>query len=367
MYLATKPSNPETTSATHLWYAPITSRRSSGSRREASAVEPARSQNITVSCRRSAPVGAGDSGGTLLAATGATAPSAAIASSSLRRSPTKLMPRSFRSSTSGSTVSRPRSCSRERPARTARGPDSAASRQCPSSRPRGRDRACRRTRRRHGLGMPSADRQHQMFVHRSGPHHIRLRRIGLGLSRIAIQHRGTGSNDHYVRPGFDSIVVGFFLHCIRVRLLAPPSPRSIYMNPTLFAGGLYGPSRRPPTPWRSYRRTSGLAPLDPWGRACTSTARSLRNVRVLLSLPTVTTVASLLTASGAAASASFISSSSVMIPPDMTRRCLSRCLSEGVAGANRHSQSGCANKRLHGNLPWPFWRSDGFSGSLSAF
>src|SRR5262252_1077075 len=54
MYFATKPSNLPITSETHLWYAPKTSRRSSGSSREASAVEPTRSQNITVSWRRSA-------------------------------------------------------------------------------------------------------------------------------------------------------------------------------------------------------------------------------------------------------------------------------------------------------------------------
>src|SRR5215472_2891598 len=54
MYLATNPSYRWTVSATHLWYEPIVSRRSSGSSREASAVEPTRSQNITVSWRRSA-------------------------------------------------------------------------------------------------------------------------------------------------------------------------------------------------------------------------------------------------------------------------------------------------------------------------
>ena len=40
--------------ATQAWKALITSRRSSGSSSEASAVESARSQNITVTCRRSA-------------------------------------------------------------------------------------------------------------------------------------------------------------------------------------------------------------------------------------------------------------------------------------------------------------------------
>src|SRR6266436_616246 len=40
----------------------MTSRRSSGSRRAASMVEPTRSQNITVSCRRSAAAGAEASG-----------------------------------------------------------------------------------------------------------------------------------------------------------------------------------------------------------------------------------------------------------------------------------------------------------------
>src|SRR5262249_14406642 len=52
-YFATNPSNRSITSATHFWYAPITSRKSSESSREASAVEPTKSQNITVSWRRS--------------------------------------------------------------------------------------------------------------------------------------------------------------------------------------------------------------------------------------------------------------------------------------------------------------------------
>src|SRR5215468_2422254 len=43
-------------------YAATTSRRSSGSRRADSAVEPTRSQNITVSCRRSASIGGGEGG-----------------------------------------------------------------------------------------------------------------------------------------------------------------------------------------------------------------------------------------------------------------------------------------------------------------
>src|SRR5215471_14059173 len=55
MYFATKPSNWPIVSATHLWYAPITSRRSPGSSRDARAVAPTRSQNITVRWRRSAP------------------------------------------------------------------------------------------------------------------------------------------------------------------------------------------------------------------------------------------------------------------------------------------------------------------------
>src|SRR5215475_12467745 len=54
MYFATKPLYRRTVAATHLWKALITSRRSSGSSSEASAVEPTRSHNITVSWRRSA-------------------------------------------------------------------------------------------------------------------------------------------------------------------------------------------------------------------------------------------------------------------------------------------------------------------------
>src|SRR5947199_10646014 len=63
--------------------APIRSRRSSGSRRTDNAVEPTRSQNITVSCRRSPPAAL---------ATGSEAAllrSAVIAASNLRRCPTR--------------------------------------------------------------------------------------------------------------------------------------------------------------------------------------------------------------------------------------------------------------------------------------
>jgi hypothetical protein len=59
-----------------------------------SSVEPTRSQNITVSWRRSAPARTG----AVTAAVGASAPGAAIASSRRRRCPTKVTPRSFRSS-----------------------------------------------------------------------------------------------------------------------------------------------------------------------------------------------------------------------------------------------------------------------------
>jgi hypothetical protein len=84
----------------------MTSRRSSGSSRAESAVEPTRSQNITVSCRRSA---VAVTVTTLGFATGSGLPSlrnAAIAPSNLRRCPTRLTPRSFRSSvvSSGNTA-----------------------------------------------------------------------------------------------------------------------------------------------------------------------------------------------------------------------------------------------------------------------
>src|SRR6516164_2905921 len=73
----------------------MTSRKSSGSSRAESSVEPTRSQNMTVSCRRSAASTGGAA--TLAADPGATPPSAAMASSSLRRWPTNVTPRSFRS------------------------------------------------------------------------------------------------------------------------------------------------------------------------------------------------------------------------------------------------------------------------------
>src|SRR6516162_1213495 len=54
MYFATNPLKHCTVSATHFWYAEMTSRRSSGSMRAERAVEPTKSENITVTCRRSA-------------------------------------------------------------------------------------------------------------------------------------------------------------------------------------------------------------------------------------------------------------------------------------------------------------------------
>ena len=54
MYRETKPSASAIISATARWYAAMTSRRSSGSSRADSAVEPTISQNMTDSCRRSA-------------------------------------------------------------------------------------------------------------------------------------------------------------------------------------------------------------------------------------------------------------------------------------------------------------------------
>jgi hypothetical protein len=68
-----------------------------------SAVDPTRSQNITVSWRRSAWVGAGAGGGTdkgvaVRAGAGAAAPSAAMAERSLRRWPTEVTPMLIRSS-----------------------------------------------------------------------------------------------------------------------------------------------------------------------------------------------------------------------------------------------------------------------------
>src|SRR5271165_5627408 len=103
MYLATNPSNLAITLAIARWYAAMTSRKSSGSRRAPSAVEPTRSQNITVSGLRSASAGAVAA----LSGTGLRSlRNAAIAASNLRRCPTRLTPRSLRSSavSSGNTA-----------------------------------------------------------------------------------------------------------------------------------------------------------------------------------------------------------------------------------------------------------------------
>src|SRR5215469_14600696 len=103
MYLATYPSYWATVSVTHLWYAPITSLRSSGSNREARTVESTRSQNITVSWRRSAlddaqlsvtPFGADPVVEEVFSVAGVgCSRRAAIAASSLRRWPIEVTPR----------------------------------------------------------------------------------------------------------------------------------------------------------------------------------------------------------------------------------------------------------------------------------
>src|SRR6516162_262955 len=105
MYLAIKPSDPPTISATVRWYAAMISRRSSGSSCAESAVEPTRSQNITVNCRRAAAI----SMTSWHSGPGSGRPSvrkAAIAASNFRRCPTRLTPISLRSSavSSGSTA-----------------------------------------------------------------------------------------------------------------------------------------------------------------------------------------------------------------------------------------------------------------------
>ena len=80
------------------------SRRSSGSNCVDSAVEPTMSQNITVSCRRSASIIGGEvASDVALAAAdwatiGGSAPKAAIAANSLRRWPTEVTPMLIRSS-----------------------------------------------------------------------------------------------------------------------------------------------------------------------------------------------------------------------------------------------------------------------------
>src|SRR3974377_1607282 len=56
MYFATNPPALEICCEQQRWYALITSRRSSGSSRADSAVDPTRSQNMMVSCLRSAEV-----------------------------------------------------------------------------------------------------------------------------------------------------------------------------------------------------------------------------------------------------------------------------------------------------------------------
>jgi hypothetical protein len=47
-----------------------------------------------------------------------------------------------------------------------------------------------------------------VFVGRSRPHHIGLRRVWLGVPRVALHHAlGLGAYDHHVRACFDPVVV----------------------------------------------------------------------------------------------------------------------------------------------------------------
>src|SRR6516164_4931015 len=109
MYLATNPPAVVMRSAQQPQYAPTISRTSSGSRRAERAVEPTRSQNMTVTWRRSPPEATAETAGLAFgeepvastddgAGADAGIPSAAMASRNLRRWPTCATPRSFRSS-----------------------------------------------------------------------------------------------------------------------------------------------------------------------------------------------------------------------------------------------------------------------------
>ena len=116
-------------SATQRWKARMISRRSSRSRREASAVEPTRSTNMTVSCRRSA------SGSAALESEWfVDRPSSAMALRSRLRCPSK-----YRAAggllRSGRTELLHRPHSRGTPVRIARGRGVATKRQCPRQPP----------------------------------------------------------------------------------------------------------------------------------------------------------------------------------------------------------------------------------------
>ena len=122
----------------------MSSRRSSGSSRAESAVEPTRSTNITVSCRRSAPtVGTVSAMATVSRAPRWAGqvrlrPQGRAALSSLLRSPSEMPSFSRSASVSSGRTSGRRRC-RGMHARTARGPGRAASPRCPPARlPRAR-------------------------------------------------------------------------------------------------------------------------------------------------------------------------------------------------------------------------------------
>ena len=96
MNLATWPSNRATSPATAFWWARSSSSISSGSSRCDSSVEPTRSANMTVSCRRSAERQARARPGRAARPRRRTAPRSPRSSS--RRWPTEVTPISFRSS-----------------------------------------------------------------------------------------------------------------------------------------------------------------------------------------------------------------------------------------------------------------------------
>src|SRR3954454_23716955 len=148
MKLATWPSKRATSPATAFWWARSRSSISSGSSRHDSSVEPTRSANMTVSCRRSARTGAGAAGAAAPAPGeaedgAASARSAAAASSSRRRWPTEATPISLRSSAvsrasrSASTSWSRNACSyRSKPSALSQAPTSTSAsstgRACPS-------------------------------------------------------------------------------------------------------------------------------------------------------------------------------------------------------------------------------------------
>ena len=92
----------------------------------------------------------------------------------------------------------------------------------------------------------SADRQHQMLVLRTMPHDVGLRWVCLRVAWITIQHLAPEPTIITCAPVLIQLLPGSSFVAYGSVLLAPPSPRSMYMNPTYWPPALLVHSGHPP-------------------------------------------------------------------------------------------------------------------------